>query len=169
MHLLINLFLLDIVEKRDVCANLCLVLCFIATTNEIMEISAWYFKLRSTMKAPSNCICNIFYFLTVTNLATVETFRVIYDTLVKIAEILLLKREYEKRVLMKIFGRKRCELTGVLRTRISYKIYVFRIIKSRIKRWVRRSACIGEIRNSYKMLAGKPERIIPLEVTIHRW
>jgi hypothetical protein len=43
------------------------------------------------------------------------------------------------------------------------------MIKSRRMRWVRHVAHMGEIRNVYKVLVGKPERNRPLRRPWHRW
>jgi hypothetical protein len=36
-------------------------------------------------------------------------------------------------------------------------------------RWVRHAACMGELRNLYKILIGKPEGKRPLRKPRHRW
>jgi hypothetical protein len=43
------------------------------------------------------------------------------------------------------------------------------MIKSRRMRWAVHLARIGERRNSFRILVGKPEGKPPLEKPIHRW
>jgi hypothetical protein len=40
---------------------------------------------------------------------------------------------------------------------------IITVIKSRRMRWAGRAACMGEMRNKYKILNGKPERERPFE------
>jgi hypothetical protein len=42
------------------------------------------------------------------------------------------------------------------------------MIKSRRMKWAGHVACMGEMRNVYKILVGKPERKRPLEIPRHR-
>jgi hypothetical protein len=44
-----------------------------------------------------------------------------------------------------------------------------RVIKSRRIRWAGHAACIGEMRNAYNILSGKPEGNRPLGRPRHRW
>jgi hypothetical protein len=46
---------------------------------------------------------------------------------------------------------------------------IIRIIKSRRKRWVEHVARMGENRNAYRLLVGKPEEKRPLGRPIRRW
>jgi hypothetical protein len=46
---------------------------------------------------------------------------------------------------------------------------IIRIIKSRRIRWAGHIAHMGEIRNAYKILVGKPEGKRPLRRPRHRW
>jgi hypothetical protein len=70
----------------------------------------------------------------------------------------------ENRVLRGLFGRKRNEETGGWR-KLHYEelhdLYsspcVIRIIKSRRLRWAGHMARVGEKRNAYRILVGKPE------------
>ena len=71
---------------------------------------------------------------------------------------------FEKRVLRRIFGRKRDDVT-----RESKKLHneelndmyfspnIFRLIKSRRMRWTGHVARMGERRGVYRVLVGKPE------------
>jgi hypothetical protein len=43
------------------------------------------------------------------------------------------------------------------------------VIKSRSFRWTEHVACLGEMRNSYSILVGKPERKRIVERPSHRW
>jgi hypothetical protein len=46
---------------------------------------------------------------------------------------------------------------------------IIRVIKSKRMKWVGHVACIGEVRNAYKILVLKPEGKRPLVRTRHRW
>jgi hypothetical protein len=72
---------------------------------------------------------------------------------------------FEIRVLRKIFGPKRDEVTGERRKLHNEQLNdlycspnIFRVIKSRTMRWVRHVAYIGEGRGPYEVLMVKPER-----------
>jgi hypothetical protein len=74
---------------------------------------------------------------------------------------------FENNVLTRIFGPKRDEVTGGWRTLHNEELYnlysspsiiIRRMIKSRRMRWVGHVARIGEKRNAYRILVGKPER-----------
>jgi hypothetical protein len=43
------------------------------------------------------------------------------------------------------------------------------MIKLRRMRWVGQAASMGEVRNAYKILVGKPERKRPIRTLRHRW
>jgi hypothetical protein len=71
-------------------------------------------------------------------------------------------RVFENRMLRKIFGLKRDEVTGEWRKLYNEEVRdlfsspsIIRIIKS--MRWVGNVARMGEKRNSYRLLVGKPE------------
>jgi hypothetical protein len=71
-------------------------------------------------------------------------------------------RVYENRVLRRIFGLKRDEVTGEWRKLHNEEfndLYSspnnIQVIKSRM-RWVGQVACMGEMRDAYKVLVGKP-------------
>jgi hypothetical protein len=66
-------------------------------------------------------------------------------------------------VLRRIFGPKREEVAGGCRRLHNEELHnlyslpcIIRVIKSRKMRWVVYVAPIGEIRNAYKILVGKP-------------
>jgi hypothetical protein len=70
---------------------------------------------------------------------------------------------FENRVIRRIFGPKRDEVTGEWRKLHSYKLHnlysppnIIRQIKSRRTRWVRRMASMGE--ESVQSLSGKDRR-----------
>ena len=74
-------------------------------------------------------------------------------------------RMFDKRVLRRIFVRKRDEVTGEWRKPYSEELNdlyslpnIFRVIKSRIMRWEVHVARLGERRGAYMVLVGKPER-----------
>jgi hypothetical protein len=76
---------------------------------------------------------------------------------------------FENRVLRRIFGPKRDEVSGgwrKLHNEDLRDLYsspgISRIIKSRSMRWVRHVARMGEKRNAYRLLVGKPEGKRPL-------
>jgi hypothetical protein len=85
-------------------------------------------------------------------------------------------RVYENRVLRRIFGPKRDEVTGEwrkLRSGELHNLYssldIIRLIKSRRMGWAGHVARMGEGRNVYRVLMGKPERKRPLERPRRRW
>jgi hypothetical protein len=82
----------------------------------------------------------------------------------------------ENRVLRRIFGPEREEVAGCWRRLHKEEIHILytspniiRVIKSRKMRWVGHTACIGEMRNAYKILVGKPEWKRPLKRPGYRW
>jgi hypothetical protein len=71
---------------------------------------------------------------------------------------------FENRVLRGIFGPKRDEVTGEWRKLHNEELHdlysspnIIRIIKSRRMRWAGHVARMGEKRNAYRLLVGKPE------------
>jgi hypothetical protein len=74
-------------------------------------------------------------------------------------------RVFENRMLRRIFGPKRDEVTGEWRTLHNEELrdlYLIRIIKLRRMRWVGHVAQMGEKRNAYRVLVGQPEGKRPL-------
>jgi len=78
-------------------------------------------------------------------------------------------RVFENRVLRKIFGTKRDEVTGEWRKLHNEELNdlypssnVIRVIKSRRMRWTGRVARIVERRGVYRVLMGNPEGKRPL-------
>jgi hypothetical protein len=83
---------------------------------------------------------------------------------------------FENRVLRRIFGPKRDEVTGEWRKLHSVEFHnlysspdIIRQIKSRRMRLAGHMACMGEGRDMYRVLVGKPEGKRPLEIQRHRW
>jgi hypothetical protein len=74
------------------------------------------------------------------------------------------------------FGPKRDEVLGGWRKlhneelhNLYFSLSIIRINKSRRMRWAGHVARIGEKRNAYRILVGKPEGKRPLERPRHRW
>ena len=85
-------------------------------------------------------------------------------------------RVFENRVLRKIYGSKRGEVTGEWRKLHNEELNdlysspnVVRVIKSRRIRWLGHVARMGERRGLYRVLVGKPEGKIQFERPRHRW
>jgi hypothetical protein len=79
-------------------------------------------------------------------------------------------RVFENRVLRRIFGPKRDEVTGGFRKLHNEELHnlysspsIIRMIKSMRMRWAGHVAWMGEERNAYRILVGKPEGKRPLE------
>ena len=85
-------------------------------------------------------------------------------------------RVFENRVLRRIFGPRRDEVTGEWRTLQNEEFTdmysshnIVRVIKSRKMRWARHVARMGERRGLYRILVWKPEGKRPLGRPWHRW
>ncbi|KAJ4445754.1 hypothetical protein ANN_12439 [Periplaneta americana] len=85
-------------------------------------------------------------------------------------------RVFENKVLRKIFGAKRDEVTGEWRKLHNAELHalypspdIIRNIKSRRLRWAGHVARMGESRNAYRMLVGRPEGKRPLGRPRRRW
>ena len=83
---------------------------------------------------------------------------------------------FENRVLRRIFGPKRDEVTGEWRKlhneelRDLYSLpNIVRVVKSRRMRWAGHVTCMGEGSSVYRVLVGKPEGKRPLERPRLRW
>jgi len=83
---------------------------------------------------------------------------------------------FENRVLRRIFGSKRGEVTGEWRKLHNEErngLYcspnIFRVIKSRIIGWAGHVARTVERRGVYRVLVGKPDGKRPLGRAGHRW
>jgi hypothetical protein len=83
---------------------------------------------------------------------------------------------FGNRVLRRIFGPKRNEVTGEWRELHNKELHdlycspsIIRMIKSRRMRWARHVARMGEKRNAYRLLVGKPEGTRPLGRPRCRW
>ncbi|KAJ4428113.1 hypothetical protein ANN_24127 [Periplaneta americana] len=85
-------------------------------------------------------------------------------------------RVFENKVLRKIFGAKRDEVTGEWRKLHNTELHalysspdIIRTIKSRRLRWAGHVARMGESRNAYRVLVGRPEGKRPLGRPKRRW
>ncbi|KAJ4448478.1 hypothetical protein ANN_10494 [Periplaneta americana] len=85
-------------------------------------------------------------------------------------------RVFENKVLRKIFGAKRDEVTGEWRKLHNAELHalysspeIIRNIKSRRFRWTGHVARMGESRNAYRVSVGRPEGKIPLGRPRRRW
>ncbi|KAJ4440742.1 hypothetical protein ANN_08966 [Periplaneta americana] len=85
-------------------------------------------------------------------------------------------RVFENKVLRKIFGANRDEVTGEWRKLHNTELHalysspdVIRNIKSRRLRWAGHVARMGESRNAYRVLVGRPEGKRPLGRSRRRW
>jgi hypothetical protein len=85
-------------------------------------------------------------------------------------------RVFENKVLRKIFGPKRDEVTGEWRRLHNKELYalysspnIIRVIKSRRLRWAGHVARMGARRGAYRVLVGKPEGRKPLGIPRRRW
>jgi hypothetical protein len=82
---------------------------------------------------------------------------------------------FENRVLRRIFGPKRDEVTGAWRKLHNEELHglysspsIVRVIKPRRMRWARHVARMGEVRGAYNILVGRPEGRRPLGVPRRR-
>jgi hypothetical protein len=83
---------------------------------------------------------------------------------------------FENRVLRRIFGPKRDEVTGEwikLHNEELHDLYstpsIIRILKASRMRWAEHVARMGKKRNAYRLLVGKPEERKPLGRPRRRW
>jgi hypothetical protein len=83
---------------------------------------------------------------------------------------------FENRVLKRIFGPKRDEVTGEWRKLHNEELYdlysspsIIRIMKARRIRWAGHVARMGEKGNAYRLLVEKPEGRRPLGRPRQRW
>jgi hypothetical protein len=82
-------------------------------------------------------------------------------------------RVFENGVLRGIFEPQRDEVTGGWKNLHSEELHaspnIIRMIKSRAMRWAEHVACMGEMRNAYNIVVGKPEGKRSLGRPRHRW
>jgi hypothetical protein len=85
-------------------------------------------------------------------------------------------RVFENRLLRRIFGPKRDEVTGGWRKVHNEELHglhsspsIVRVIKARRMSWVGHVARMGEVRSSYNILVGRPEGRRPLGRPRRRW
>jgi len=83
---------------------------------------------------------------------------------------------FENRVLRRIFGPKRDEITREWRKLYNEELNdlycspnIVRVRKSRRRRWAGHVACVGEGRGVYRVLMGTPEGKRPLGRPRRRW
>jgi hypothetical protein len=83
---------------------------------------------------------------------------------------------FKNRVLRRIFGPERDEVTGEWRKLHNEEIHdlysspsISRIVKARRMRWAGHVARMGEKMNAYRLLVGKPEERRPLGRPRRRW
>jgi hypothetical protein len=83
---------------------------------------------------------------------------------------------FENRVLRRIFGLKKDEVTGEWRKLHNEELHdlhslpsIIRIIKVRKLRWAGHVARMGQKKNAYRLLGGKPEGKRPLGRPRRRW
>jgi hypothetical protein len=82
-------------------------------------------------------------------------------------------RVSENRVLKRILGPKRDEVRSDWKNEKLHNLYsspnIIRMIKSRMTRWAGHVARMGEKRNAYRIVVGKPEGKRPLGRPRRRW
>ena len=85
-------------------------------------------------------------------------------------------RLFKNRVLRRIFGPWRYEVTRILRKLCNGELNdlhsspnIIQVITSRRMRWAEHVTCVGERRGAYRLLVGKPEGKRPLGRSRHRW
>jgi hypothetical protein len=85
-------------------------------------------------------------------------------------------RVFENRVLRRIFGLKRDEVTGGWRKLQNEELHGFysspsiiRVIKARRMRWAGQVVRMGDVRGAYNILVGRPEGRRPLGRPRCRW
>jgi hypothetical protein len=85
-------------------------------------------------------------------------------------------RVFENRVLRRIFGSKRDEVTGGWRKLNNEELHglysspsIVRVIKARRMRWAGHVALMGEVGGVYNILVGRPEGRRPLGRPRRRW
>ena len=83
---------------------------------------------------------------------------------------------FENRVLMRVFGPKRDEVTGERRKLHNEELSdlyslpnIVRVVKSRTMRWAGHVAHMGEGRGVHRVLVGKPEGKKPSRRPRRRW
>jgi hypothetical protein len=83
---------------------------------------------------------------------------------------------FDNRVLRRIFGFRRDEVMGEWRKLYNEELHnlyswpnIIRMIKSRRMKWAGHVARMGEMRNAYRILVGKPEGKRPLGRPRRRW
>jgi hypothetical protein len=85
-------------------------------------------------------------------------------------------RVFENRVLRRIFGTKRDDVTGEWRKLHNEELHdlycspnIFPVIKSRRLRWAGQVACMGKTTDVYRILVRRTEGNRPLGIPRHTW
>jgi len=78
-------------------------------------------------------------------------------------------RVFENRVLRRVFGPKRDEVTGEWKKLHNEELNIVWVVKSRRMRWAGHVVRMGEDRGVHKVLVGKPEGKRPLGRPRRRW
>ncbi|KAJ4431501.1 hypothetical protein ANN_20099 [Periplaneta americana] len=126
--------------------------------------------------APAECeVRSVIKFLNAQGIASIEIDRQLCQVYGQAVEEQRL-RVFENKVLRKIFGARRDEITGEWRKLHNAELHalysspgIIRNIKSRRLRWAGHVAHMGESRNAYRVLVGRPERKRHLERPRRRW
>jgi hypothetical protein len=101
---------------------------------------------------------------------------VLYIYLFMVYLMMLRLRVFKNRVLRRIFGPKRDEVTGGWRKLHNKELHglysspsIIRVIKARMMRWVGHVVHMGEVRGAYNILVRRPEGRRPLGRPRRRW
>jgi hypothetical protein len=78
-------------------------------------------------------------------------------------------RAFENRVLRRIFGLKRVQVTGGWRKLHNEELCIIGMVKSRRMKWAGHAAQMGEKMNAYRLLVGKQEEKSTLGRPRRRW
>jgi hypothetical protein len=144
-------------------------------------------EIKGRLNSGNSCYCSVLNLLYSRLLSRNIKFR-IYKTRILLVVLygretwsLTLRKEHimrvsENSVLRIIFGSKGDEVTGSWRKLHNEKFHnlyswtsIIIMVKSRRMRWTGHVARIGEKRNAYRILVGKPEGKLPLERSRRRW
>jgi hypothetical protein len=145
-------------------------------------------KIKSRLKSRNDCyhlVQNILSFTLLSKNTKIRVYRTIILPVVLCGcgtWSLTLREEqrlrvFKNRVLRRIFGPKRDEVTGVWRRLHNKELndlysspIIIWVIKPRRMRWAGHVAHMGQKRGAYRILAGRPEGRQPLgRPTRHRW
>jgi hypothetical protein len=106
-------------------------------------------------------------------MATVRLFGTVYFPYTYIYYFFIV---FENRLLRRVFGSKRDEVTGEWRKLHNEELNdlytlpnIVRVVKSRRMKWAGHVACMGEGRGVHRVWVGKPEGTRPLVRPKRRW